>query len=124
MSASEHINPKLFHGSAHYFQEGERVNPSESHGILFGELKDVPLSFASTNIARAREAASMKATRKGMLFAPVFEVTSEDDVASELENPKKGLVHPDDHVSKKGHIAGKLVDWGINRNINVEDWRG
>ena len=31
MSASDHISPQLFHGSAHYFTEGELINPTMNY---------------------------------------------------------------------------------------------
>lgn len=116
MPAYDKLNKVLFHGTGHYFDEGETIKPSTGH-VVHGEHSNTPLSFATTDIRRARSRAGMKAASMGMLFAPVYSVEAPDDV-----QVKPGdLVDRSDHISKEGHVIQKIVDWGVNKNIQPID---
>ena len=79
MSASDHLHPKLFHGTSHWFSPGDTVNPTPDY--LYGGPK---VAFASTskeiagNVARSKGVGPVTATkpRQGVLFSPVFEVSN------------------------------------------------
>lgn len=119
MSAKDNISKVLFHGTAHFFEEGDQITPSKGHVVL-GEHKDKALSFATSDIRRARSRAGMKAREKGMLFAPVYEVEAPE--GEHLGQGQTGdLVDESDHISEKGHIIKKIVDWGINKDIQPID---
>jgi hypothetical protein len=98
MAAHEHLSPKLFHGSAHFFGEGETVEPRMDG-----------LAFASASLGDAQVFAGKSAKGTGQMFAPVYEVTPVD--------PEENTRHPHGlttHISKKGFKPGKIVSWGTN----------
>lgn len=93
MSASDHLEPKLFHGSTHWFTPGETIEPrtdlpyndvdagddfysADERAKGFG----VSGAYATVNYATARGYSSRKLFRsnlkegQGSLFAPVYEV--------------------------------------------------
>lgn len=104
MAASDHINPRLFHGTGHYFAEGEMVEPRTQTMVPEGRH-----AFASSNLADARRYASMAAAEQGTLFAPVYEVEGED-----AERHPHGLTT---YISKKGLKPKGIVAWGENPDV-------
>lgn len=104
MPAKDHINPRLFHGTGHYFAEGEMVEPRTQTMVPEGRH-----AFASSNLADARRYASMAAAEQGTLFAPVYEVEGED-----AERHPHGLTT---YISKKGLKPKEIVAWGENPDV-------
>lgn len=107
MSAKDNLNRELFHGTGHFFGEDEIVDPQKS------ELRDVNRAFASTNLSYAKGYASRAAKRKGMLFAPVYQVSPVDkkENLDEFEWKSEGILS-----SKVGFKPEEIVDWGIRED--------
>lgn len=104
MSASEHLSPKLFHGTAHEFGPEEIIKPTQESHPLEGKQ-----AFATTSLVDATHWAGKAAQRAGMLFGPVHEVEAKDAVR-----------HPygmSTYVSRIGFTPKKVVGWGINPDI-------
>jgi hypothetical protein len=118
MTAEKSLNKTLFHGTGYFFQEGDQITPSTGH-VVEGEHTNKALSFATTDIRRARSRAGVKAQQKNMLFAPVYEVVAPE--GEDLKTKRGDLVDPSDHISAKGHIVKNIVDWGINKVIQPID---
>jgi hypothetical protein len=127
MAASNHLSPKLFHGSAHMFNPGDTVNPvpkNEWHHEMFGSF-----AYATNNQLSAQNYASQKAQEKGQLFAPVYEVAPVDSTehteypnnnganASPKEFAERGTSHA--VHSKKGFKVIKQHGWGTNPDAYV-----
>lgn len=134
MPAHEHLSPKLFHGSAHIFAEGEMIDPAQSTQNYFDvdgnypspehteDWQGKPTVSASTSYERAASKASSKAQSQGMLFAPVYEVPT--DSFTMLKD-----IIPQDHVndntkttalSKEKVKPGKIVGWANNPLASTE----
>ena len=107
MSASDNLNSELFHGTGHFFAEGEVVEPSKSR------IPHVPLAFASNNLSYSKGYASRAATKSGMLFAPVYRVSPIDkgENLNELGWESEGVLS-----SKVGFKPEEIVDWGIRED--------
>jgi hypothetical protein len=104
MSASNPLSPKLFHGSAHFFGEGDIIEP-KMETLSPGGIH----AFATESQIDAKYFGGLAAKRTGQMFAPVYEVTPVD--------PEEKTRHPygvTTHISKKGFKPGKIVDWGTN----------
>ena len=104
MSASEHLSPRLFHGTAYYFSEGEKVEPTQETHPLEGKY-----AFATTEMSDAQHWAAQAAQREGKMFGPVYEVESPDS----MRHPHGISIH----VSKTGFTPKKVVGWGVNPDI-------
>lgn len=128
MSASDHIQPKLFHGTAHYFAEGEKVEPStKESNYLSAMLRMEPNHvYVSSDLEESIGYASKAAQDEGMLFAPVYEVEGEDihhvpQLINEFEH-KQGRsygsgwkeIYKNTYTSQKPMTPKKIVGWGIN----------
>ena len=107
MAAKDNLNRTLFHGTAHFFGEDEILDPELS------KIPEVKRAFASPNLAYSKEYASRRATRSGMLFAPIYQVTplDKEENLDELGWSKEGVLS-----SKKGFKPEKIVDWGVRED--------
>lgn len=95
---------KLYHGTAHYFKEGENIEPKNIGESYTAGLK----AFASPSMDVAREVAGHRAYRENMLFAPVYEV----DPLGATESVNKNIVS-----SSVGFKPKKIAGWGVNPSI-------
>jgi hypothetical protein len=126
MSAHEHLNSKLFHGTSHIFADGEMIDPAKSKQNFFKidgnyprpELKedwaDKDTVSASTSYDRAASRAANKAEKAGMLFAPVYEVPSESFTMLKDVVPQISDTNKDTAVSKSKVKPGKIAGWANN----------
>jgi hypothetical protein len=101
MAASNHLSPKLFHGTSHIFSEGDIVQPTMETHPLEGKY-----AFATTELTDAQNWAAKAAQRAGVPSGPVYEVESPD-----AERHPLGLTI---HVSKTGFTPKNIVAWGNN----------
>ena len=101
MSASDAINKTLFHGTAHIFKEGEKVEPRSTTHPLEGTY-----AFATTELSDARNWAAKAAQRAGVPAGPVYRVESPDAMRHPL-----GMTI---HVSRSGFTPTEIVAWGQN----------
>jgi hypothetical protein len=134
MAASEHLNPKLFHGTAHIFADEEMIDPAKSKQNYFKidgnyprpELKedwaDKDTVSASTSYDRAASKAASKAERAGMLFAPVYEVPSESFTMLKDLIPRDHVNDntKDTAISKSKVKPEKIVGWANNPSVTQE----
>ena len=70
MAASDHLNPKLFHGTAHPFKEGDLVVSPEARNVEVNEhrknvMKDAGYVYATTDRNEAARFAGVQAERVG-----------------------------------------------------------
>ena len=121
MSASDHIQPKLFHGTAHFFKEGELVNTgTQNLHTLMGMTE--PRAYASADIRRAEEWAGMKAEDEGMLFGPVYEVEVDNPVHIPPELLNSNIADKEAYAGLHRHTYSStspmrpkgIVGWGVN----------
>ncbi len=107
MAAKDNLNKNLFHGTSHFFSEGEIIDPE------MGRVPKVKRAFASNDLSYSRDYASMAAKRKGMLFAPVYRVEplDKEENLDELGWKKEGVLS-----SKKGFEPKEIVDWGVRED--------
>ena len=104
MPAHEHLSPTLFHGTAHFFSEGDIVEPRMETHAPQGKH-----AFATSSPTDAQHFAGLSAKGSGQMFAPVYEVSPVD--------PEEKTRHPygmTTHISKKGFKPKKIVSWGTN----------
>lgn len=138
MSASDHIQPKLFHGTAHYFGEDGLIDPAFNKQNFF-ELNMIkgtkdwhgPTTYATSSLDRAKSMASRKARDNDMLFAPVYEVPSEKftsfgDIHPSLKPVSEGGLsenadYVDNYVTKEKVKPIRIAGWGINPNAANDD---
>lgn len=123
------LNRTLFHGTGHYFREGEVLEPSEKN--FFSENLNIPgaRSFATSRLMDAKEYAGRKAAKMGMLFAPVYEVEAENPVSMTKEIDEQpipehmkmmlGSEHAGSYSSTKPMVPKNIVAWGINTDFGV-----
>lgn len=113
MSAKDNLNRELFHGTGHFFAEGEFIDPAKGKG-QWRDYKQQGRVFAATVPSMAVEFAERGAEDQGMLFAPVYSVEPVD----KTENLNK-LGWEDEGVlsSKKGFVPKEIVGWGYNQKI-------
>ena len=124
MAASEHLNPQLFHGTSHFFSEGDTVNAVPG---WTGEPSEFDVAHATPSKRDAEDYAGYKAQKQGQLFAPVYGVTPVDPTehyewgngtsASPKEFAEKGTIHG--VHSRKGFKVEKQAGWGINPDVWV-----
>lgn len=126
MSASGHIQPRLFHGSHHYFSEGETIKPSELgfHKAVFED--PTPRVYLSSSIDEAKKYASLRVESKHKLFGPIYEVDSPEAVPM-LEDFKKQPQYLQHYKSmftttysstSNNLVPKKIVGWALNPNID------
>ena len=132
MSASDHINPRLFHGTAHYFGDNEVIEPTMNH-FQKSETSPLPehrekwlnsnLVHASTSFSRAQSMAAYKAQSEGKLFGPVYEVPSESfTMVKDLIDPKRvDDINRDIAVSLESVKPTKIVGWGTNPDVDEDN---
>lgn len=137
MSASEHLSPKLFHGTAHFFAEGEFIDPAKAKRNYFNidsnyltlapgiqdDWKDKNTISASSSYDRAASKAASKAEDKGMLFAPVYEVdNSSFSMIKDLMPPKYITgINRTTAVSKEKVKPLRIAGWANNPLVSTED---
>lgn len=130
MAAAEHLNRRLFHGTAHVFAENETIEPRYSPALK------TDVTFATDSEEMADYYAGATAARQGKLFGPVYEVEPVDPKESNadipLSNTHRGMLkgpreflpynaswnQTEYVVSKKGFKPKNIVGWGINTNIS------
>lgn len=130
MSASDHISPRLFHGTGHYFGDNEVIDPSfnkynvlRSDQVSGAEDYYDGVTFADTSFSRAQSMSSRKAQQKGMLFAPVYEVPSES-FTKFSDISRRASMYPDHvntYVTKEKVKPTRVAGWGINPDAANED---
>ena len=131
MSAKEHLNKELFHGTGHVFGENEVVEP-RYHSVFKHDI-----TFATPNRELGEWYAGAAAAKQGKLFGPVYEVDPIDpkeDISSVLKSPslQKSFNAPREHLafgptsnivaSRKGFRPKKIVGWGINTAISGKNY--
>lgn len=105
MAASEHLSPKLFHGTSHYFKDGEAITPMSIGASHSKGLK----AFVSTSLEEAQEVAAHRAYKANTLFSPVYEVSP----TGATERVGDGNI-----VSSSFDFKPKsIVGWGMNSMI-------
>lgn len=86
MSASDALHPALFHGTAHWFQTGDTVDPTvPATGIAAHSA-----AWGTHSLDSAAQYAAAKASKQDQppLFAPVYEVEpSSTDLRRHPTNP-------------------------------------
>lgn len=102
MAASEHLSPKLFHGTSHYFKDDETITPMNIGSSYSEGLK----AFVSTSFEEAQEAAGHRAYKASTLFSPVYEVSPTGDT----ERVGDGNIVSSSFAFKPKSIVG----WGMN----------
>jgi hypothetical protein len=133
MSASDHVNRTLFHGTGHTFSEGETIDPQKNtkNGNQVGMLVDSsgktkPRVYLTDSYDKAHNWSSRAAYDNDMLFAPVYEVEDQDSIksaAKELE--EHGY---DENTTKVPWVRGtysstepvkpkRIAGWAINPSI-------
>lgn len=90
MAASDHLEPKLFHGTGHWFAPGDIVNPGADRKYPHGD----PGAYASTDFDDAAFFSNLKrqAGPQPALFAPVYEVehlTEHSDPLNKLDETSR-----------------------------------
>lgn len=134
MAASDHLNPKLFHGSAHIFAEGEMIDPAQSAQNYFDidgnypspehteDWQGKPTVSATTSYDRAASKASSKAQRQGMLFAPVYEVPADSFTMLKDIIPKNQINDNTQTtaLSKEKVKPVKIAGWANNPLASTE----
>lgn len=123
MSASDHIQPKLFHGTHYYFSEGETINPSTDIHFYNHYLKDkTPRVYLTSDFEDAKTYAANRASGRGKLFGPIYEVSAPDatPMADDLQLPHLApykYAYKDSYTSKSTVVPKKIAGWAINPNI-------
>jgi len=136
MAASEHLNPQLFHGTAHIFAEGELLDPEYTKQNYFNidanylhlptelqaDWKDKDTISASSSYDRAASRAASKAQDKGMLFAPVYEVDNSSFSMLKDLMPHKYIsdINETTAVSKEKVKPLRIAGWGVNPLASTE----
>lgn len=125
MSASDHIQPKLFHGSAHYFSEGETISPSDDvhfYDYRFGDK--TPRVYLTSSFDEAKEYAENRVAGQQKLFGPIYEVDA-PDATPMVDDLKSSELAPyrdsykNTYTSKSTNlIPKKIAGWAINPNID------
>lgn len=131
MSASEHVNRTLFHGTAHVFGEGETIDPqvNSNNGNMMGMYleNNKPHAYVTSSKDSAERYAGIAADWHGTLFAPVYEVEDNPDIHSAVETlqkhgyDEKTTKHPNIrnmYYSEKSIKPKKVASWVVNPNIN------
>ena len=126
MSASDHVSPQLFHGSRHYFSEGETITPSNEH-LHGSRLNDpTPRVYLTSSLEEAKKYAGSRAAGAGKLFGPVYEVDAPDATPT-LDDLKASHLAPyrdayaNTYTSTSNNLVPKkIVGWGINSYITEE----
>jgi|688.fasta_scaffold1425348_1 hypothetical protein len=111
MSASDHVNPRLFHGTGHYFGPGETIDPRSPGANPSRENPTINKTYATSNMEYAQYYAKLEAWDKGMLFAPVYEV--------KMENPERFANEL--YSSTKPLVPKKIAGWGTWNQMNEDE---
>ena len=130
MPAHEHLNPQLFHGTAHIFAEGEMIDPAHTKQNylnidanylhlppeLRDDWKDKNTISASSSYDRATSRAASKAEDKGMLFAPVYEVDNSSFSMLKDLMPHKYIsdINETTAISKEKVKPLRIAGWANN----------
>jgi cephalosporin-C deacetylase-like acetyl esterase len=125
MSASDHIQPKLFHGTHHYFSEGDTINPSSDVHFYEHYTKDkTPRVYLTSSFDEAKGYAEHRVSGQQKLFGPIYEVDAPDatSVASALEKFPHLAPYADAYKTtytstSTNLVPKKIAGWAINPNI-------
>lgn len=129
MAASDNLNEKLFHGTAHWFQPGDVISPGTTDAyynrdVLAGGRRNRHkgvAAYASTSLDVAKIHATNKLinnevdeslTGKSVqtaLFAPVFEV----EHLTKHADPAKVITNPTVRRDTKGFRVKGLAGYGV-----------
>lgn len=130
MSASDHVNRTLFHGTGHTFSEGETIDPQEKSkngnmmGLMFDDYK--PTVYMTSNMHKAKRFAGTEARDKGLLFSQVYEVEDNPDIKFVPEELSKigydeqttGQHWAKDTYYSRGSVKPKkIAAWVVNPDI-------
>lgn len=102
MSASEHLQPKLFHGTGALLDVGDIIEP-KALNHLYGR----PMAFATKDPLEANEYAYSGMLSKKQLFGAVYEVEPVDPE----EYVHEESVNPNHAVSRKGFRIKGIHEW-------------
>jgi hypothetical protein len=137
MPASDHLHPELFHGTGHFFGEGETINPPEapaSGKLYYSRAAEYtndfsPVVYMTSNKHIAENYATKKAYESGMLFAPIYSVEHSPDIINLAEEAERrhptppGKYEPHDTFSRETYVSKKpvkpkeIVGWGTNNFV-------
>lgn len=106
MAASDNLQPVLFHGTTHWFQPGDVVNPTPHPG-------GGSAAWGTTDMQTAATYSSLKNAKQDQLalFSPIYEVEPTSDELVGTYQPKFLKVAPkrsvgDRHGMKVKGLAG------------------
>lgn len=86
MSASNHLNPKLFHSSPHLFKKGELVKPGVYGAMAIGGVIKKPHAYATSDPVMAQDIAERTAEKNPETGAWINEVEPSHDMANVFEH--------------------------------------
>jgi hypothetical protein len=104
MAAADNLNKRLFHGTGHFFAEGEIIEPRSTTSGMEGNV-----AFATTEPIDAAHYAGLAARSRGAMFAPVYEV--EPLEGGHTQRHPHGLTI---QVSRTGYKPKGVVGWGYS----------
>jgi hypothetical protein len=124
MAASEHLHPELFHGTGHFFGEGEMIQPTW-RGFNPSKLDDrTPLVFMSSSRIVAEGFAAAGAQQNEQLFGPIYSVEpskyTKNVAKDRVKNDYPYAESPDTYAletytSSTPVKPKEIVGWGVNR---------
>lgn len=130
----------LYHGTTHFFKEGEVLKPVDSVNARFrnaplrslyganvpSKVRTTDYVYSTSNLNTAKAFALQAAKSRGHMFAPVYEVQPTGDVHSmhkllSAQDPKGQRfpeellqTHKDSYISDKEMIPNKISTWVEN----------
>lgn len=126
MAASDHLHPELFHGTGHFFGEGETIDPQPNplHGHSAGRVLDdaSPAVYLTPSKSEATLYAEKAAKHKMQLFGPVYSVEPSSDITSLNDSLEKSGKQSQSlangiYISHKPVKPKEIVGWGLNRSV-------
>lgn len=96
MSAADHLNPQLFHGTAYSFEPDEMVKPTDV------EHSDTPLAWATMDIVHAAKIAKSK---------------------SRMHNRRTPDDPAEPHVFEVEHLSEPYDVWGSRHVADAKGFR-
>lgn len=96
MAASDNLQPALFHGTTHWFQPGDVVNPTPHPG-------GGSAAWGTTDMETAATYAKLKNAKQDQpaLFSPIYEVETTSDELVDTYQPKVLKVTPKPSVGDR-----------------------
>ena len=123
MSASDHIQPKLFHGTAYVFNEGETISPSVGGFYDYRFNDKTPRVYLTSSFDEAKKYAENRVAGQQKLFGPIYEVDApdatpmSDDLKSSELAPYRDA-YKTTYTSKSSNLTPKkIAGWAINPQI-------